>query len=159
MKDVDEMLGQKGWETDCWVLALDTLYHFSPSREPLFGFAGTNIRASIMAYDLLLADDTPLFSRFLLSFIGVLMGCPFDAFKTEREYKELLERCGYDKSKIEMRDISEHIFRPLSQFLHERDTRLQRYGWGLGKLKAAEWLFGWWARSELVRGVIIVARR
>lgn len=37
-----------------WILALDTLYHFSPSREPIFRHAFYELHASMMTFDLLL---------------------------------------------------------------------------------------------------------
>jgi hypothetical protein len=152
----DEKIEEK--DVDGWVLALDTLYHFSPSREPLLTFARKDLKASILAFDLLVSDEVPVFTPILLCILAVLMGCPYNTFKTEVEYKSLLVNSGFEECKIEMRDISKEVFSPLSRFLEERDRELHMFGWGLGKLKPAMWLFRWWARSGVVRGMIIVAR-
>ncbi|RFU24966.1 hypothetical protein B7463_g11372, partial [Scytalidium lignicola] len=146
-------------EVNCWVLALDTLFHFSPSRLPILTYAKRELDASVLAYDLLLADRTPFLSRLGLMIIARFMGCPYGAFKTEREYRGLYLQAGYAEENIELRDISEHVFRPLSSFLAEREKALEMFGWRLGKLKAAKWLFEWWARSGIIRGVIVVARK
>jgi hypothetical protein len=159
MEDGDDLSKDKDEKVESWVLALDTLYHFSPSREPLLTFARKKLYASFLAFDLLVGDDVPLWSRTLLRILAVLMGCPYNTFKTEKEYRTLLTECGYAGSKIEMRDISEHVFEPLSRFLEDRDKALQRFGWSLGKLRAAKWLFDWWGRSGIVRGMVIVARK
>ena len=65
---------------------------------------------------------------------------------------------GYIHENIEMKDISSHVFEPLTKYLDERERLLHSYGWGLGKLVAAKWLFGWWAKSGVVKGMIIVAK-
>jgi len=141
-----------------WFLALDCLYHFSPSREPILNHAFKEAEASIMAFDLLLSDNASAVARFLLSQLGKLMGCPSNAFITESEYRVLLVSAGYSNGNIYFKDISEHVFAPLTNFLSKRDTLLQSFGWGLGKLGVAKKLFEWWAKSGVVRGMIVVAK-
>lgn len=41
----------KTGQTENWVLALDTLYHFSPSRLPILSFAARELKASLMAVE------------------------------------------------------------------------------------------------------------
>jgi hypothetical protein len=149
---------KEGEGVDCWVLALDTLYHFRPSRSPIFRYARHELNASILAYDIVLSDDQPLLSRFLLALIGMAMGSGASTFKTEEGYRAELVAAGYRGDRIEFKDVSEHVFGPLTNFLAEREVVLKRFGWGLGKLRAAKWLFGWWAKSKAVRGVIVVAK-
>ncbi|KAF2431145.1 hypothetical protein EJ08DRAFT_200485 [Tothia fuscella] len=146
-------------DVDCWVLALDTLYHFKPSRNPIFQYAHQELDASIMAYDIILSDNQSLLTRFVLHILGLFMGVPLFNFMTEREYRAKLVSAGYEDERIEIRDISEHVFAPLTKFLVRREKVLKKFGWGLGKLKAAKWLFGWWARSKVVKGVIVIARK
>jgi hypothetical protein len=146
-------------EVDCWVLALDTMYHFFPSRLPILTYARHELNASVMAFDLILSNNASHLSCLLLRLLAEMMGCPYDAFKTEREYRSLFVQAGYHPEKIELRDISEFVFAPLAQFLEDRKKTLEQFGWGLGKLNAARWLFGWWSRSGIIRGVIVVARK
>jgi hypothetical protein len=85
-----------------------------------------------------------------------MMGCPYDTLKTEQEHHGLFVLAEYEAKNIELRDISELVFAPLSQFLKHRKKTLENFGRDLGKLNAARWLFGWWPRSGIVRGFIVV---
>jgi hypothetical protein len=154
-----EMGKQNPEEFDCWILALDTMYHFSPSRQPILKYARTKLNASIMAFDLLLSNDTTPFIRLVMSLIAVLMSCPHDTFKTEKEYRNMLQAAGYKDNQVEMKDISEYVFTPLTNFLNKRERALEEVGWSLGKLTVAKWMFGWWAKSRCIRGVIVVAKK
>lgn len=141
-----------------WVLALDTLYHFKPSRLPVLSFAAKELRASLMAFDFLRADTASPCQRILLRLVALLGGCPASAFMTENEYCSMLLQAGYD-SNIEILDVTEHAFLPLSEFMSRQEEDLKRIGLSLGKLKAGKWLFTWFAKSNLVRAVIVIARR
>lgn len=59
-----------------WLLALDCLYHFFPSRKPVFTYACEKLGANVMVFDLLLNDSATLRQRLLLRLVGVVMGCP-----------------------------------------------------------------------------------
>ncbi|KAF2841815.1 hypothetical protein M501DRAFT_997995 [Patellaria atrata CBS 101060] len=144
-------------DEEVWLLALDTLYHFSPSREPILEFSVSKLKASLMAFDLLLSDSATPTSRLLLSIIARFMGCPAGAFLTEAEYRHMLENVGY-KGDVIIRDISEHCFGPLARFLERREKELAAIGLGIGPFRIAKWLFKWWARSRIVRGVIVIAK-
>lgn len=144
-----------------WVLALDTLYHFSPSRQAIFNYAFRNLHASIMAFDLLIADDTTLADRLLLRLIARLTGASFSNFLTVVEYKAQLAAAGYATAQLEMRDVSEYVFGPLANFLGKRDRELRmmfRQG-GIGAFRGFALVLAWWARRGVVRGFIVVARR
>ncbi|KAL6231788.1 hypothetical protein BDW75DRAFT_243579 [Aspergillus navahoensis] len=146
-----------------WLLALDTLYHFSPSRLPLFKYTCSTIHASLMAFDLLLPTPRPsLWTRLILRILCLFTGAPYTNFLTEEEYTALLVEAGYDASKISFRDISRDVFGGIAGFINSREEVLKRYGLGgskgLGKFTGAGKVFGWWARTGVVRGVIIVAR-
>ncbi|KAH8648516.1 hypothetical protein BX600DRAFT_475372 [Xylariales sp. PMI_506] len=142
-----------------WVLALDTLYHFSPSRSPVFRYAANELGASIMAFDLVRSDSASFVQRSLLKLTALASGCPSHAFVTEAEYRAMLSRAGYAEESIEISDITEHVFAPLARFMRSREGELETIGLKMGSLKAAGALFRWWARSGIVRGVIVVARR
>lgn len=145
--------------TTTWLLALDTIYHFQPSRLPLLQYAHSTLHASFMAFDLILADGVSWRERLLLRLVCWLTGTPFGNFTTEKEYVRLLVAAGYDPSQIEMRDISRHVFAGLSGFLGRRVEEAQPFGMKMGKFRAARVVFGWWARSGIIRGVVVVAKR
>jgi hypothetical protein len=142
-----------------WLLALDTLYHFQPSRDKIFRYAYQDIQASVMAFDLLLSDQATLWERFVLRLMCLFAGIPYGNFVTKEGYQRILAQAGYDNNLIELRDISEYVFSGIADFLRKRDTELSRYGMSLGKFKGPAKAFRWWAESGVVRGVIVVAHR
>lgn len=142
-----------------WLLALDTLYHFKPSRQPLFDIAFSNLHSSIMAFDLILSDSASLIDRLLLRIVCRMAFTPFSNFVTKAEYEKMLVNAGYSREDITFRDVSEHVFPGVAAYMQRRDKELKKFGLGLGKFKAAGRVFDWWARSGVVRGVIVVAKR
>ncbi|KAL4986431.1 hypothetical protein BDW68DRAFT_198021 [Aspergillus falconensis] len=151
-------------ETDeNWLLALDTLYHFSPSRLPLFKYTQSTLQASLMAFDLLLSDPKPsLWTRLIIRILCLFTGTPYTNFLTKQEYTALLVEAGYDVSRISFRDISGDVFGGIAGYINSREEMLKGYGLGgskgMGKFAGAGKVFGWWARTGVVRGVIVVAR-
>ncbi|KAL4906385.1 hypothetical protein BDW74DRAFT_131846 [Aspergillus multicolor] len=146
-----------------WLLALDTLYHFSPSRAPLFKYTHSTLHASIMAFDLLLPTPKPSFwARLMLRILCLFAGTPYTNFLTQDEYTALLVDAGYDLSKITFRDISDDVFHGIAGYINSREEVLKAYGLGgskgMKKYGGAGKLFGWWARTGVVKGFIIVAR-
>ncbi|KAH4175957.1 hypothetical protein HBI26_065690 [Parastagonospora nodorum] len=147
---------------DCserWVLALDTAYHFGPSRWIMVEHAHKNLEASFMAFDLCLSPDATFTQRLILRILTSLMGAPFANFSTPEGYRKKLIDVGYSDDAIKIVDISERVFAPLAQYLDEQDRRLKTLGLGIGKFGVAGSLFKWWGRSGVVRGVIVVAKR
>ena len=163
-KHFNSIAGDSNIET--WLLALDVLYHFSPSRQPIFNYAFHQLHASIMAYDLLLPDaagpsSRPLspLERLLLFAISFLTFTPYSNFLTPEQYRAQLVSAGYASDEVVIHDISKHVFAPLVAFLEERDTQLRMMGKGIGVFHMAKWIFGWWARSGVLRGCIVIARK
>ena len=144
---------------ETWVLALDTLYHFRPSRKPFLEYACSDMQASIMAFDLVLGDSVSVWNQLLLRIICWLTGTPFANFLTRVEYEEMLVGAGYAREKIEWRDISEYAFDGIARFIGKKDEELRRFKMGVGKFKGAQYVFNWWARSDVVRGMVFVARK
>ena len=142
-----------------WVLALDTLYHFIPSREPIFRHAFGKLNASIMAFDLLLSDTPSIWDLILLRLVCFFASTPFSNFLTITEYRNRLFAAGYDRNKIEIRDISDHVFAGMASFIERRDGELRNTGMTIGRYRVAGKVFKWWARSGIVRGCIVIARR
>ena len=143
---------------ETWILALDTLYHFSPSRQPIFNHA-YRLQASIMAFDLIFGEGTTIVERICMRIIALVMSCPMGNFMTAVEYRKQLLKAGYEEEKVEISDISEFVFKGLADYLKKRDEELQMYlGSGTGAYKVFGWLLRWWARSGLVRGCVVVAK-
>jgi hypothetical protein len=143
---------------ETWCLALDTAYHFSPSRWVSFGHMRRYYTASIMAFDLCTSPTATLSQKIVLRILTTLMGAPWANFDTPDIYRQKLIGIGYPADGIKIVDISEHVFAPLAEFLEEQDCRLKMLGYGLGSFQAAKWLFRWWGKTGLVRGIVVVAR-
>ncbi|OGE50312.1 hypothetical protein PENARI_c017G05967 [Penicillium arizonense] len=107
-----------------WLLALDTMYHFRPTRLPLLSYAQKNLQANLMAFDLVMADDIPWHQKLLLRVMCWLTNAPFANLVSRSEQAE------------------EGV----------------PYGLKMGKFRVARKMFAWWARGDIVRGLIVVAR-
>jgi hypothetical protein len=142
-----------------WLLGLDTLYHFQPSRWPVIEYANRKLDASLMAYDLCIAEDLSVRQRIVLRLMAFFGHSPFANWVTIQEYRERLVVAGYAQEKIIIRDISEHVFSPLAGFLKKREVELEQYGLSIGRFRYTAGMFAWWARTGVVRGCIIIARK
>lgn len=155
----DRRLPHDRMRPEPWVLALDTLYHFRPSRRAFVEYVCSDMQASMMAFDLVLSDSASVWNRLLLMAICWVSGTPFANFLTRAEYEAMLVEAGYSRERIEWRDISGHVFGGIARFIKRRDEELKRFGMGVGKFRVAEYVFDWWASSGVIRGVVVVARR
>lgn len=150
-----------GSDHENWILGLDTLYHFQPSKWPVINYASTTLGASLMAYDLCLSDNLSLWHRLILRLMAFVGHSPFLNWATVDSYRDQLIAAGYDEDNIEIIDISEHVFRPLARFIRRRDVELKRYGFssGMGRFRHGAAMFDWWGRSGVVKGCIVIARK
>lgn len=146
-------------DTSTWLLALDTIYHFRPSRLPLLTYAQHTLNASFMAFDLILSNDITWYEKILLRLVCWGMNSPFENFISEKEYVELLVTAGYNPAFIQIRDVSQHVFGGLAGFIKRRAEEAKPFGIKLGKFRAVRFVFGWWAKGRVVRGVVVVARK
>ncbi|RDW56383.1 hypothetical protein BP5796_13205 [Coleophoma crateriformis] len=142
-----------------WLLGLDTLYHFQPSRWPVIEYAKREWGSSLMAYDLCIAENLSTWQRTILRLMAFFGQSPFANWVTIPEYREQLVMAGYAPERVEIRDISEHVFGPLAGFMKKREVELDQYGLSIGRYRYAGKMFGWWGRTGVVRGCIIVARK
>jgi hypothetical protein len=156
---VESIRNSSSNSSERWVLALDTAYHFSPSRWPLVKHAHTQLDASFMAFDLCLSPTATRTQKFVLRVLTTLMGAPWANFSTPEGYRRKLVESGYSNNSIKIIDVSEKVFAPLAKYLAEQDTKLKSLGLGIGSFGVAKSLFSWWGRSGVVRGIIVVARR
>lgn len=145
--------------TQTWLLALDTLYHFTPSRKPLLKHAYQDLQASFMAFDLLLSDTPSFWDKLPMRAICLVAGMPFSNLLTRKGYEDMLVGVGYERGMIEMRDVSGDVFGGIAGYIREKDVELGRFGMGVGKFKGPAKVFDWWARSGVIRGFVVVARR
>lgn len=150
---------KKSDPTQTWLLALDTLYHFTPSRKPLLEHAYQELQASFMAFDLLLSDTPSFWDKLRMRAICLVAGMPFSNLLTKKGYEDMLVEVGYELGMIEMRDVSEDVFGGIAGYIREKDAELGRFGIGVGKFKGPAKVFDWWARSGVIRGFVVVARR
>ena len=142
-----------------WLLGLDSLIHFQPSRWPVIEYANRKLDASLMAYDLCIAENLSVGQRIILRLMAFFGQSPFANWVTMQEYRERLVVAGYAQEKIEIRDISEHVFGPLAGFLRKRDLELEQYGLSIGRFRYATKMFAFLSRTGMVRGCIIIARK
>ncbi|OLN86237.1 hypothetical protein CCHL11_04146 [Colletotrichum chlorophyti] len=142
-----------------WVLGLDSMYHFFPSRRPIINYAARELGASFMAFDLILNSAASLQQRLLVKLIGIAMGCPSGAFLTEREYKMQLTEAGYDERQVLFQDVTNHVFPGLVGYMKRQEQALRLFGISMAKFKVAGKVFGWFASSGVLRASIVVAHR
>ncbi|RCI12658.1 hypothetical protein L249_0163 [Ophiocordyceps polyrhachis-furcata BCC 54312] len=141
-----------------WLLALDCLYHFSPSRKPVFRFAAGRLDANLAAFDLILNSQASWRDTLLVRLVGLLMSCPLRTFLTEDRYRADMVECGYDPKSITIRDVSDDVFAGVADYLERQEEALSLYGISIAGFKLAGRLFGWFDRSRVVKAVIVVGR-
>ncbi|KAJ4127960.1 hypothetical protein NW768_008243 [Fusarium equiseti] len=141
-----------------WLLALDCMYHFSPSRKPVLKHAAKGLDANFMAFDLLLNEKASTADIWRARLIGKMMGCPLKTFLSETDYRDQLVECGYDRNEITVREITDDVFSGLVKFLDRQDQLLAEYGVSMGGFKLAGRLFNWFDKTRVVRAVVVVAR-
>lgn len=145
---------------ETWALALDSFYHFHPSRKPVLSLAAQDLNASIMAFDMLVSDSAAWHQQWVLKLVAWLGDCPVrDAFMTRERYTEMLVEAGYDRDHIELHDVTGDVFEPLARYMRRRGDDLDDVGLSLGPLSIARLVFDWWARSRVLEAVIVVARK
>ncbi|OAX83157.1 hypothetical protein ACJ72_02481 [Emergomyces africanus] len=152
-----------------YVLGLDTLYHFSPSREELFEYSHSTLQATLLAFDLFLPAKPPSSSSFdnvkgslytfALRCLTPALSAPFSNFVTMAQYKSLLEKAGYGVDDIAIEDITEDVFPGLANFFEKRIQDMTALGLkGFTKWRISGWLFRWLAGGQVLRAGVVVAR-
>ena len=143
-----------------WILALDCLYHFSPSREPFFRYAYHQSKASLMIFDLVISPSATLAQRLALRAIAFVLDVPPRNFMPITKYRNQLVKAGYDGDNIEFDDISSRVFEGLADYIERRDQEWRMYtGQGMGRYRHFARILRWWHNTSLVRGVVVIARR
>lgn len=141
-----------------WLMGLDCLYHFSPSRGPIFTRAAQTLDANVMAFDLILNDEASAWQTLAVRLLGFVLLCPWRTFMTETQYREQLVACGYDRASVEIRDISDHVFAGLAGYLQRQDAALRPYGISLTGYAMVGRVYGWFDRTRVLKAAIVVGR-
>ncbi|KAL2362778.1 hypothetical protein RJZ56_004314 [Blastomyces dermatitidis] len=152
-----------------YVLGLDALYHFNPSRQELFEYSYSTLQATILAFDLFLPpkshSSSPLetvkrsLNTFALRCLTPALSAPFSNFVTIAEYKRLVEKAGYGPEHITIEDITEDVFPGLAQFFEKRIQEMSALGLkGFTKWRVSGWLFRWLAGGQVLRAGVVVAK-
>jgi hypothetical protein len=111
-----------------------------------------------MAFDIIMADDIQWHQRWLLRVMCWLTNTPFGNLVPRSEYIDMLVSAGYDRAQIEIRDVTKFCFRGLVDFIERRINEGGPFGLKMRKFAVASRFFAWWARGNIVRAVIVVAR-
>ena len=143
-----------------WTLALDSLYHFRPSRVPVLHYTHDILQSNLLAFDLLRpspAGVSPLRYLFLRAFC-VIASVPYKNLLTKEEYIEMLvEKVGYHREDILIQDISEFVFPGLFKYISQRTKEMEKIG-----IRWKHWsgfkAVGWAVQAGLFRGGVVVAR-
>ncbi|PGH13031.1 hypothetical protein AJ80_06515 [Polytolypa hystricis UAMH7299] len=148
-----------------YVLALDTLYHFHPSRAAILKHTHSTLRATLLAFDLFLSPTPPstvpsYISYIILHLIAPLLSIPRANLITPTAYRSLLETAGYAPQNISIQDITPFVFPGLARYLETRDQELRVLGLSAGftKWRVSGWVFAWLAKSGVLRAGVVVAR-
>lgn len=141
-----------------WLMGLDCLYHFSPSRKPIFKHAAQTLDANVMAFDLVLNESASMWQTMVVRLIGFLLSCPLYTFLTVEQYRDQLVECGYDRASVEVRDISDHVFGGLSGYLRKQEVALSPYGISLAGYNLTARVFEWFDRTRVVKAAIVIGR-
>ncbi len=147
---------------EVWMMGLDCMIHMHPSRQKLLRFAHDELNASYMAFDLLKADGDQrpsIKQRLLLRLVCAITSIPYKNLMTQREYESMLVEAGYAIEDIQIQDISQFVFEPVVKFMIRQHKQLRLLGQSLGPLRVAKWIFGWWAKTGVIRGCVVVARK
>ncbi|KAK2821781.1 hypothetical protein FQN49_007680 [Arthroderma sp. PD_2] len=152
-----------GNNVERYVLGLDTLYHFHPSRREIFKYTHSTLRANLLAFDLFLATPGPsnlqrALNTLFLRLLTPALGAPFKNFVTQDAYKSQLEEAGYLAKNITIEDITDDVFAGLARFLDTRHQEMAGMGLsGFTKWQVAGWLFKWLSSGGILRAGIIIA--
>ncbi|KAK0614495.1 hypothetical protein B0T14DRAFT_548108 [Immersiella caudata] len=114
-----------------WLLALDCLYHFSPSRDPIFRYAAQEFEPNVVTFDLILNKSAPLHQRLIAQTVESVI----------------------------IRDVTDDVFPGLVNYLKKQEAALANYSISIGVgFRLARKVFAWFERTSVVKSVIVVAQ-
>ncbi|PGH29188.1 hypothetical protein GX50_08074 [[Emmonsia] crescens] len=168
-RSISTAFGKGKYAEERYVLGLDTLYHFSPSRKELFEYSHSTLQATLLAFDLFLPPKSRSslvldsvkrsLNTLALRCLTPALSAPFSNFVTIAEYKNLLEKAGYGLEDITIEDITDDVFPGLAKFFEKRIQEMSALGLkGFTKWRISGWLFRWLAGGQVLRAGVVVAR-
>lgn len=144
-----------------WVIAADCLYHFKAGREKILSHVCKHFGASLVATDYIQPDNMTGMQQFLLAVFLEMIQVPWPNKLTRQEYIDLLVRCGYDKSSVQIVDITDHVWTPYADFLKRQTARWDEIGGSPEAVRPFRhfgWVMRYFAYAGTLRQVIVVAR-
>ncbi|PKX89306.1 uncharacterized protein P174DRAFT_454984 [Aspergillus novofumigatus IBT 16806] len=124
-----------------WLVAVDTLVDFRPSRKALLQYARNEIHASVAITDHLVVENTSILDRMKLWVSFRLLDTPLRHVLSRQQYIDLLVECGYEAEKISFVPYTERVYAPYSQFIDQQGQRWQE----MGEVNGIIWTFRWLA--------------
>ena len=152
---------EEGHSLSKWLLAIDSLYLMAPSRREILRYANTHLNASLMASDLVIADDASWFESWWLRTLLRLMELPQSNMLTQSEYLALLQESGYSLKGISVLDNTEYCFVPYVEFFKHRLERLDAMGfaWDFTFVyRMGTFMINLCAKTGKLKDLIVVAR-
>ncbi|KAJ0424718.1 hypothetical protein BJY00DRAFT_309135 [Aspergillus carlsbadensis] len=165
LKHVSSQPDRDGTTSDnhtLWLLAIDTLYHFTPTRKHILTHAHQTLNASLMATDIIIPDNLSWVNRLKLRAVFFGLQVPWANIVTGDEYIAMLVECGYARENITLVDITEHCFAGFDEWTRTHMRMWEAMGGSRVITRAVRMMgavMGWWAWEGVVREVIVVARR
>ena len=160
--EIQDSVRSSSSDSDLWLVALDTLVDFRPSRKEVLSYARNELGASVAITDHLKKEDMTGLDSAKTWASFQLLDTPLNSILTRRQYIELLVECGFKRENISIVPYTEHVYAPYSRFIEQQGRRWQEMGGSncdYMDFTLAGWVTGWWARSGLVEACMIVARR
>ncbi|KAH0608436.1 uncharacterized protein H6S33_001570 [Morchella sextelata] len=132
-----------------------------PSRAPALQHVSRELESSLLAFDLLRSGSATALQRVLLRLVCAVTQILYANRLTEEEYRDMLAAAGYARENIAVCDVSADVFPGLERFISARGLMVRDVGVlkGWGGFGAVGRVVGWWGRSGVVRGCVLVARR
>ncbi|PKY03269.1 hypothetical protein P168DRAFT_298071 [Aspergillus campestris IBT 28561] len=144
-----------------WLVSLDALCDFRPSRKPILTFARQELGVSVAVTEHLKKENMSTLDTLKTWASFRLLDTSWDRVLTRQQYIDTLVECGYKRENISIVSYSEHAYAQYSRFVSQQGRKWQEMGgskWDYMDFSIAGFVTNWWARSGLVEACIIVAR-
>ncbi|KAK9474876.1 S-adenosyl-L-methionine-dependent methyltransferase [Dipodascopsis tothii] len=145
------------------IVALDCLYHLAPDRREFLTYAHSLLAAggAFAAADLVRGDSPSFLQQLGLRVVCAFAHTPVANFVTVADYVRLLESCGFTAAAgwtVSVEDVSADVFDGLARFIKRRDASLGAHLQFKPYSSFAK-VLAWWARSGVVRSVVVTVRK
>lgn len=144
-----------------WLVGIDTLVDFLPSRKGILAYARQELGASVAITDHVKMENLSMLDTFRTWASFRLMDAPLNQVLTKQQYIDLLVECGYKEENISFVPYTQHVYAPYSRFIQKQGQRWQEMGgskWDYMDFSIAGYVCDWWARTGLAEAYMIIAR-